>query len=186
MPEFRSLSIHGAREIRPDVFRDERGAFFESYRRELYAYNGLDHHFVQDNISVSARHVLRGMHYQYRRPQGHLVTAVTGRLYDVGLDLRRDSPTFGRYEAVILGSVEANQVFWPPGVAHGFCALEEVNTVLYKCTDYYDPGGEFGVNPLDPDLAIAWPIDSGLMRLNDKDRSYPNFNQLPGHLMPAP
>lgn len=144
--------------LEPKVFGDSRGFFFESWNRQTFAALGLDIDFVQDNHSRSQRGVLRGLHYQIRQPQGKLVRVASGTVFDVAVDLRRSSPTFGRWTGVLL-SAENHRLFWiPPGFAHGFLVLSESADFLYKTTDYYAPCHERTVRWDDPDLAIAWPL----------------------------
>lgn len=171
--------IAGAYLIDLDVFEDERGFFLEAYQKRRYADLGLFREFVQDNHSFSKKGVLRGLHYQVSRPVGHLIYVLRGRIFDVGLDLRPASPTFGKHAAFMLSDERRQQLYLPPGVAHGFCALGESNEILYKCTEYYYPDDEAGVLWNDPDLGIDWPIadpsikerDLTFPRLKDIDRS---------------
>lgn len=165
-----------------DVHRDERGFFVETYHAERYAEAGIEEAFVQDNRSQSARGVLRGLHYQYRRPQGHLVTVTRGEIYDVGLDLRRGSPAFGRWFGTRLSARSARQLYLPPGVAHGFCVLSEVAEISYKCTDYYDPEGEAGVLWCDPDVGIPWPVDEP--QISERDAGFPRMCDIPPERLP--
>jgi len=157
--------------IEPDVHRDARGFFLESYHARRYAELGIPDVFVQDNHSRSGRAVLRGLHYQLDHPQGKLVRVVSGRIFDVAVDIRRGSPYFGRCTGVELTGENQHQLYIPPGFAHGFCVLSEQVDFLYKCTDYYAPGDEYGIAWNDPALAIAWPEMDYL--LSDKDRNYP-------------
>lgn len=161
--------------IEPRVFGDERGFFFESYNERAWQQaTGLDTRFVQHNHSRSGRHVLRGLHYQIRQPQGKLVRVVRGEVFDVAVDLRRSSPTFGRWAGAILS--EANKhLFWvPPGFAHGFLVLSESADFLYLATDFYAPEHERAVIWNDPDLDIAWPLQ-GEPVLSAKDKAAPSF-----------
>jgi dTDP-4-dehydrorhamnose 3,5-epimerase len=157
--------------IEPDVHRDARGFFLESYHAQRYADLGISGVFVQDNHSRSGRAVLRGLHYQFAHPQGKLIRVVSGRVFDVAVDIRRGSPYFGRWSGVELSGENQHQLYIPPGFAHGFCVLSEQVDFLYKCTDYYTPGDEYGIAWNDPALAIAWPEMDYL--LSDKDRDYP-------------
>jgi dTDP-4-dehydrorhamnose 3,5-epimerase len=147
--------------IEPKVFKDERGFFLESYHKDRYLSAGIQADFVQDNHSASSRGVLRGLHYQIRQPQGKLVRVIAGELYDVAVDLRRHSSTFGRWVALNLSSEKSNQVWIPPGFAHGFYVLSEHAEVIYKATDYYAPQWERTLSWNDPALGISWPILSG-------------------------
>jgi len=143
--------------IEPDVLGDSRGFFMESWRKDKYAASGLDVEFVQDNHSRSGRGVLRGLHYQLNRPQGKLVRVVTGSVFDVAVDIRKRSPTFGHWVGMELSEENHCQLYVPPGFAHGFCVLSETADFLYKCTDFYAPGDEHGLAWNDPDIGIDWP-----------------------------
>ena len=145
--------------VEPRVFGDQRGFFFESWNRRALAQAGVDADFVQDNHSRSARGVLRGLHYQVRHPQGKLVRVVTGEVFDVAVDLRRASPTFGRHVAVTLSAENKRMLWVPPGFAHGFCVTSESADFLYKTTDYWYPEHERTLLWNDPALGIAWPVD---------------------------
>lgn len=162
-----STPLAGVKLITPRVFPDSRGYFFESYHARKYASDGLDVSFVQDNVSHSRRNVLRGLHYQYPNWQGKLVQVLAGEIYDVAVDVRRDSPTFGQWYSVVLSSDNHLQLYIAPGFAHGFCVLSESATVSYKCTDFYYPDQEATLLWNDPAVGIAWPIDAPI--LSDKD-----------------
>lgn len=167
--------------IEPRVFSDERGFFLESFNEERFRKHGLPGHFRQDNHSRSAKGVLRGLHYQVRSPQGKLVTVINGSIFDVAVDIRRDSPTFGRWHGVILTSDQPRYAWIPPGFAHGLLVLSEVADVVYKCTELYRPDDESGIMWNDPALGIEWPTTRPL--LSEKDRRYALFasgrNDLP-------
>lgn len=156
--------------VEPRVFGDERGFFFEAWHARTFAEHGLDLHFVQDNHSRSAKGILRGLHYQVNQPQGKLVRVVSGRAFDVAVDLRRSSLTFGRWVGVEL-SAENKRLLWvPPGFAHGFLSLEDGTDFLYKCTDFYAPEHERSLLWSDPALGIEWPLEeTGEPLLNTKD-----------------
>jgi len=156
--------------IEPDVFRDERGFFMESWHAEKYRQQGLPEAFVQDNQSRSTRGVLRGLHYQLEHPQGKLVRVVAGEVFDVAVDIRRGSPHFGKWVGARLSADNQLQFYIPPGFAHGFCTLSEQADFLYKCTDYYTPEDEHGILWNDPDIGIEWPAMDYL--LSDKDSHY--------------
>ena len=145
--------------IEPRVFEDARGFFFESYNRRAFADAGIDVEFVQDNHSRSVRGVLRGLHYQIEHAQGKLVRVIAGCVFDVAVDLRRSSATFGRHVAVQLAASERRMVYVPPGFAHGFLVLSDVAEFLYKTTDYWYPAHERTLRWNDPALRIAWPLD---------------------------
>jgi dTDP-4-dehydrorhamnose 3,5-epimerase len=157
--------------ITPKIFSDERGFFLESYQLETYRSAGLTAPFIQDNHSGSKRNVLRGLHYQIRHPQGKLVRVVTGDVFDVAVDLRRSSPTFGKWAGEILTAMNARQIWIPPGCAHGFYVLSEWAELLYKVTDYYAPEWDRTLRWDDPTLDIRWPLKNGnLPILSEKDR----------------
>jgi dTDP-4-dehydrorhamnose 3,5-epimerase len=149
------------------VHRDARGFFLETYHREKYAAGGIGAAFVQDNHSRSARGTLRGLHAQLKRPQGKLIRAVEGEIYDVALDIRRRSPTFGRWVGMSISGEDFRQLWIPPGFAHGFCVMSETAHVEYKCTEVYDPADEVSILWSDPDLAIAWPIRDPIVSAKD-------------------
>lgn len=172
--EFTRTKISDVMLIRPRVFTDARGFFFESWQRTEFASNGIDVDFVQDNHSNSKRWTLRGLHYQLRRPQGKLVRVLTGSVFDVAVDLRRSSATFGSWVGEVLSSENQLMMWIPPGFAHGFLALSETADFAYKCTDYYDPSSERSLLWNDPDLGIEWPIAKGLEPLlSNKDAHAP-------------
>ena len=152
-------AIPDVRLVEPRVFGDARGFFYESWNRRALEAAGIDAEFVQDNHSRSARGVLRGLHYQVRHPQGKLVRVVTGEVFDVAVDLRRASPTFGRHVAVTLSAENKRMLWVPPGFAHGFCVTSESADFLYKTTDYWYPEHERTLLWNDPALGIAWPVD---------------------------
>jgi len=145
--------------IEPRVFEDARGFFFESYNRRVFNEAGVDVEFVQDNHSRSVRGVLRGLHYQIEHAQGKLVRVIAGCVFDVAVDLRRSSPTFGRHIAVGLSASDRRMLYIPPGFAHGFLVLSDVAEFLYKTTDYWHPAHERTLRWNDPALGIAWPVD---------------------------
>jgi dTDP-4-dehydrorhamnose 3,5-epimerase len=160
--------------LKPQVFSDERGFFFESYNQKMLASLGIQYKFVQDNHSRSVKNVLRGLHYQIRQPQGKLVRVVVGQVFDVAVDLRRDSPTFGKWTGVIL-SAENQEMLWiPPGLAHGFLVLSDCAEFIYKTTDFYAPEFERTLLWDDPDIAIAWPL-AAKPQLSAKDSSGVRF-----------
>ncbi len=164
-----ATDLAGVVVIEPAVFRDPRGFFVETYHAERYRAAGIDADFVQDNHSCSARGTLRGLHAQERFPQAKLVRVIEGEIWDVAVDIRLGSPTFGRHVAVTLSADDQRQIFVPVGFAHGFCVLSERAQVEYKCTDYYHPEDELRVLWNDPELAIPWPVATPA--LSDKDRA---------------
>jgi dTDP-4-dehydrorhamnose 3,5-epimerase len=158
--------------LEPKVFGDERGFFFESFNQALFDQAvGRATGFVQDNHSRSARHVLRGLHYQIRQPQGKLVRVVQGEVFDVAVDLRRSSPTFGQWVGAYLSAEKKQQMWIPPGFGHGFLVLSEFADFLYKTTDYYAPQEERCIAWNDPDLAIEWPLAGAAPVLSRKDQA---------------
>jgi dTDP-4-dehydrorhamnose 3,5-epimerase len=164
-----ALEIEGIKVFTPRVFNDDRGYLFESFRSSWLP--GIE--FVQDNHSRSTKGALRGLHYQHEHPQGKLVRVVRGEVYDVAVDIRASSPTFGQWIGRIL-SEQNKELFWiPPGFAHGFLVLSDEADFVYKCTDYYTPGDEYAIRWDDPDLAIDWPLDSITLNLSEKDTRAP-------------
>ena len=168
-------ALPGVMIVEPRVFEDQRGLVFESYQAARYAAAGLPERFVQDNHSRSVRGTLRGLHYQLRQPQGKLIRVVVGSVYDVAVDIRRGSPTFGRWVGVELSAANRRQLYIPPGFAHGYCVPSEASEVEYKCTEYYAPDDERGLAWNDPTIAIAWPVTSGPL-LSDKDKAFPRLD----------
>jgi dTDP-4-dehydrorhamnose 3,5-epimerase len=167
--------------IEPQVHRDARGFFLETYQAVRYADAGIPPTFVQDNHSRSARGVLRGLHAQSTRPQGKLIRVVQGEIWDVALDIRRGSPSFRRHVGERLSSENFRQLYIPPGFAHGFAVLSEVAEIEYKCTDFYDPTDEFVIRWDDPELAIPWPVETP--ELSERDRRAPPLAEV-GDLLP--
>ena len=175
--ELIETSIPDVKLLKPKVFGDERGFFMESYNKQtLSELIGLDVEFVQDNHSRSSKNVLRGLHYQLKQPQGKLVRVVAGEVFDVAVDLRRSSPTFGQWEGAILSDKNNHQLWVPPGFAHGFVVLSDTADFLYKTTDYYAPEHERCIKWDDPEIGIDWPC-SGEPSLSDKDKQGVAFNQ---------
>jgi dTDP-4-dehydrorhamnose 3,5-epimerase len=171
-----STQIPGVLIVDPIVFGDDRGFFLESFNEREMRKIGIDAHFVQDNHSRSQRNVLRGLHYQIRQPQGKLVRVVSGRVFDVAVDVRRDSPAFGKWVGVEL-SAENKRIFWlPPGMAHGFVVLSDSADFLYKATDYYAPEFEQTILWNDPDIGIELPL-AGQPILSAKDSKATSFRE---------
>lgn len=170
-----STSLPGVLLIETVLFRDSRGYFMESWNRELYREAGLPDEFVQDNVSFSRRGVLRGLHFQQPHPQGKLICVLHGAVFDVAVDVRVGSPTFGLWTGYVLSEENSRQLFVPPGLAHGFVVTSDVAFFSYKCTEYYHPSTETTLLWNDPDLAIDWPVetpevsakDQGGIRLRD-------------------
>lgn len=167
--------------IEMQIYRDPRGFFLESYHAQKFEALGIPHRFVQDNHSMSVRGTLRGLHYQLPHAQGKLVRVTQGEVYDVAVDIRAGSPTFGKHFGTILSEENGLQMFIPAGFAHGFCVLSETAEFQYKCTDFYAPQAEHGIAWNDPALAIDWPVREPL--LSAKDQAYPRLRDLsPDHL----
>jgi dTDP-4-dehydrorhamnose 3,5-epimerase len=167
--------------VSPTIHRDRRGSFQETWSRRRYLDAGLPE-FVQDNLVVSNRGVLRGLHYQLPREQGKLVTIVLGEVFDIAIDIRVGSPTFGRWAGFPLSSEGGAALYVPPGYAHGYAVVSDVAIVSYKCSDYYDPAAEKGLLWSDPALGIDWPIaDPGL---SEKDRAAPTLADIPAEQLP--
>ena len=163
-------SFEGLLIIEPTVFEDERGYFLESHHINRFRAAGIDQGFVQDNLSFSKKGILRGLHFQISRPQAKLVHAISGEIFDVAVDIRPASATFGRWSGVLLSEENKRQLFIPEGFAHGFCVLSQSAHVAYKCTEYYDPQDEGGIIWSDPDLGIDWPLKHP--KLSEKDRKF--------------
>jgi dTDP-4-dehydrorhamnose 3,5-epimerase len=180
-PEIRSLAIPDVKLITPRVFLDERGCFFETYSRKDMSQAGIGCEFVQDNQSLSrAKGVMRGMHYQMApHPQAKLVRVTKGAIFDVAVDIRQGSPSFGRHVTAVLSAINRSQMWIPIGFAHGFCTLEPDTEVIYKVSDYYAPECDRGIALDDPDLGIPWPIAPAEATLSDKDRKHPRLRDLP-------
>ncbi|WP_346290823.1 dTDP-4-dehydrorhamnose 3,5-epimerase [Sphaerothrix gracilis] len=158
--------------LEPQVFGDDRGFFFESFNQKVFVDKvGLNYTFVQDNHSRSRQNILRGLHYQVQQPQGKLVRVIEGEVYDVAVDIRRRSPSFGQWVAAVLSAENKQQIWVPPGFAHGFYVLSETADVLYKTTDYYAPEYERSLLWNDADLAIAWPLVADSPILSKKDQN---------------
>ena len=175
--------LHGVVIIEPRLFRDARGFFLETYSQQRYHYQGISAEFVQDNHSRSARHVLRGLHYQLQHPQGKLVRVARGEVYDVAVDIRVGSPSFGQAFGTILSEDNARQLYIPPGFAHGFQVISEIADFEYKCTDYYHPDDESGLHWNDNELHIDWP-NPGAALLSEKDQLYPTLKNIPVGQLP--
>ena len=178
---FVATDIPGVIIVEPNVHRDDRGFFLESFHREKYRTGGVDATFVQDNHSLSARGTLRGLHAQNPHTQGKLLRVVEGEVFDVAVDSRRGSPTYGRHVSVVLSAENFKQVYVPPGMLHGFLVTSPTAQVEYKCTAAYHPEAEFSVAWNDPDLGIAWPIDEPV--LSDKDAAAPRLAEVEDRLV---
>lgn len=178
-----STGLDGVLIIEPDVHTDLRGFFIETYQRQRLWEQGLRERFVQDNLSFSKKRVLRGLHYQKNHPQAKLVAVVCGEIFDVAVDARPGSPSFGQWSGVILSDKNRRQLLIPKGFAHGFCVCSQTAYVLYKCSDYYHPGDEGGIHWNDPDIRIDWPIKDPI--LSEKDQRLPFLRNLDAEDLPS-
>ena len=173
---FTETKLPGVLVVEPPVFRDDRGFFLETYHVEKFAEAGIALPFVQDNHSKSTRGTLRGLHSQWRKPQGKLVRCIDGEIWDVAVDCRKGSPTYGRWVGETLSSENFKQLWVPPGLLHAFVVLSDTAEVQYKCTDVYDPGYELGVVWDDPDIGIEWPVSEPI--LSEKDAAAPRLSEV--------
>jgi dTDP-4-dehydrorhamnose 3,5-epimerase len=164
-------SLKGLLIIEPKVFEDNRGYFMETHHQERFQSAGFNGNFVQDNLSFSTKGTLRGLHFQITHPQAKLVQAITGEIFDVAVDIRPESSTFGKWSGALLSEKNRRQLFIPEGFAHGFCVISERAHVAYKCSDYYSPEDEGGILWSDPAVAIDWPVENPV--LSEKDLQYP-------------
>jgi dTDP-4-dehydrorhamnose 3,5-epimerase len=164
-------SISDVKIIEPHIFQDNRGFFMETWNRRTFAEMGLDVDFVQDNHSRSSQGILRGLHYQIKHPQGKLVRVIQGEVFDVAVDIRKHSPTFGKWEGVVLSEENRRMLWIPPGFAHGFYVTSDTAEFVYKCTHFYAPQYERSIIWNDPDIGIAWPLDGTEPVLSDKDQN---------------
>jgi len=174
--------LDGVYIVEPQVFYDDRGFFLETYHQRRYAETGINCNFVQDNLSRSVRGTLRGLHYQLECAQAKLIQVIKGVVFDLVVDIRRGSPSFGQWVGVNLSEENKRQLFVPEGFAHGFCVLSEAADVVYKCTDFYAPEDEGGILWSDPDLAIDWPISEPL--ISAKDSRLPRLADVPPERFP--
>lgn len=166
---FLETALPGVLVVEPDVYRDPRGFFLETYHERKYREGGVPGPFVQDNQSRSARGALRGLHAQLRNAQGKLVRAIEGEIFDVAVDIRRGSRHFGRWYGVVLSAENFRQCYIPPGFAHGFCVLSEHAQIEYKCTEFYDPDSEVSIQWNDPALGVEWPVANPLLSARDRE-----------------
>lgn len=169
--------IEGLCVITPTVFEDDRGYFVETYNKNDFTEAGLDMEFVQDNQSKSSKGVLRGLHFQKEHPQGKLVRVLSGEVYDVAVDLRKDSKTYGKYFGVVLSDENKKQFYIPKGFAHGFVVLSDEAVFAYKCTDFYHPNDEGGLKYDDPDIGIDWPIEGLNLIMSEKDTKWKGLKE---------
>jgi dTDP-4-dehydrorhamnose 3,5-epimerase len=180
VPKQIETELEGLVLIEPDVHGDERGFLVETFRTETWRELGVDAEFVQDNQSRSGRGILRGLHFQTSPGQAKLVRCLSGRIFDAVVDLRRDSPTFGRWEGHDLDDETHRQLYIPVGFAHGFCVLSETADVTYKLSSYYDPATEAGIAWNDPDIGVEWPLDDPI--LSERDQAAPRLAEIAGDL----
>ena len=180
--DVQKTDIPGVLIFSPKVYNDDRGFFMETYNKELYKDAGLGCHFVQDNYSHSTKGTLRGLHYQLPHTQGKLISVIWGEIFDVAVDIRKGSPTFGKWVGLSLSDKNRKQLFVPEGLAHGFCVISEKADVMYKCTDTYAPEADKGVLWSDPEIGIEWPIESSI--ISAKDEKLPLLSQVPDEQLP--
>jgi len=168
--------------IEPEAFGDARGFFLETFSNKRYEQAGIKLPFVQDNISLSAKNVLRGLHFQYPHPQGKLVQVLSGEVFDAAVDIRAGSPTFGQWVGDNLSASNHKQLYIPPGFAHGFCVLSDTAIFSYKCTEYYNQAAEGGIIFNDPDISISWPVQTPIV--SAKDARCPRLKEIPKDKLP--
>ena len=174
--QIETCEIEGLRVITPQVFGDARGYFMETYQKEQFVAAGIDMEFVQDNQSSSTRGVLRGLHFQKHHPQDKIVRVVSGKVFDVAVDLRKDSATFGKWFGVLLTAENKKQFYIPKNFAHGFLVLSDTAEFAYKCSDFYHPDDEGGLAYNDPEIGIDWPLEGGVaLNLSEKDTRWGSF-----------
>ena len=176
MIKVKNTSLEGFLIIEPNCYKDDRGFFLETYQEDIYKAAGITDKFVQDNQSRSIKGVIRGMHFQVNRPQAQIVTIMRGLVFDVGVDLRQNSPTFGRWHGVELSDVGQRQVYMAPGIAHGFCVLSDLADLHYKVSRFYDPDDECGMVWNDSEVNIDWPSITPL--IHQRDATYQSLSQL--------
>jgi dTDP-4-dehydrorhamnose 3,5-epimerase len=176
-------TLPGVLIIEPRIFHDGRGFFFETYNSERYSQQGISNEFVQDNLSLSIKSTLRGLHYQHPHPQAKLVQVLSGEAFDVAVDIRTGSPAFGRWIGVTLSSENKKQLYIPKGFAHGFCVLSDTVIFSYKCDDFYTPDCEKGILWSDQGIGIDWPVNAPL--LSEKDMNYPDLRDIPKECLPV-
>lgn len=178
-----TTSIEGIFIIEPKTFKDKRGFFMETYNRNRYNESGINATFVQDNLSYSLKNTLRGLHFQIKHPQAKLIQVVSGEIFDVAVDLRPDSVTFGKWTGIHLSDENRRQVFIPEGFAHGFCVLSEFALFYYKCSDFYAPDDECGIIWSDSDIGIEWPVENPI--ISEKDKQYQKLSGLTAEKLPS-
>ena len=170
MMKITNTSLNDVLIIKPEAHTDSRGFFIELFHQARYTQSGLPQHFVQDNLSFSVQHTLRGLHYQIHKAQAKLVQAITGEIFDVAVDIRAGSPSFGKWTGSFLSAENKHQMFIPEGFAHGFCVVSETAHVLYKCSDFYSPEDEGGIFWADPGIGIDWPVKNPV--ISEKDNRF--------------
>ncbi len=183
MMKTQKTELDGVLIIEPDVFKDQRGYFVETYQRQRYTDAGINVDFVQDNLSFSKKGTLRGLHFQHPHDQAKLVQVIQGEVFDVVADIRRESPTFGKWIGQYLSDENKLQIFVPEGFAHGFCVLSDTALFHYKCSDFYAPECEGGIRWSDPDVAIDWPLDSPIV--SDKDAKFSCLRDIAQDRLPS-
>ena len=181
--KIRNLSLPDVQLIEPEVFGDQRGFFVETHNRRKYHELLADIDFVQDNHSHSCKNTIRGLHYQLEHPETKLVYVIKGRIFDVAVDIRRGSPTFGQWVSEVLSDENHRQLFMPQGFAHGFCVLSDAADVIYKCSDFYNPDDAYGILWSDPKINIDWPIDNPI--LSDRDQKNPTLETVDPEALPV-
>ena len=181
--EIVSLEIEDVKLVKPRVFPDARGFFMQTYHEKQYRDAGIDVRFVQDNWSCSTKGVLRGLHYQLKHAQDKLVSVIRGEVFDVAVDIRKGSPTFGKWVGTILSEENKHQLFVPKGFAHGFCVLSDQVDFVYKCSDLYTPGDEYAIRWNDPDIGIQWSFEDVLV--SGKDGQAPLLKDVPPEHLPG-
>lgn len=176
--------LEGVMIIEPQVFKDKRGFFMETYNRRRYAEVGIRDEFVQDNLSFSVQNTLRGLHFQIEQPQAKMVQVISGEIFDVAVDIRPGSPQFGAWTGVVLSEENHRQLYIPRGFAHGFCVTSATAHFLYKCSDFYAPLDEGGIRWNDADIDIRWPVPDPIV--SDKDQNFSGLYQTPADRLPPP
>ena len=181
--KIKETELDGVVIIEPDVFKDQRGYFMETYQRESYADAGIVTDFIQDNLSFSRKGTLRGLHYQHPHDQAKLVQVILGEVFDVVVDIRRESPTLGKWIGQYLSDENKRQIFVPEGFAHGFCVLSDTALFYYKCSDFYAPDCEGGILWSDPDVGIDWHLEFPIV--SEKDSKFSCLNDIPEDRLPS-
>jgi dTDP-4-dehydrorhamnose 3,5-epimerase len=178
-----TTSIEGILIIEPQTFEDQRGFFMETYNQSRYVEAGVNKVFVQDNLSYSLKGTVRGLHFQIKNPQAKLVHVITGEIFDVAVDIRPGSATFGQWTGIHLSDKNRRQLYIPEGFAHGFCVLSDAARFSYKCSDFYAPEDEGGIIWSDPDIGISWPLENPI--ISEKDKQYPKLSDLKHEQLPV-